>query len=172
MAEEPHALVLNGVFVETRMVDPADVPQHKLDQDGGKMLRPLTAIAEPEHEPTLEHATVALIVTPEEVYQEWTVTRRPLEQQIEAVRAECGRRIYTAFPQWRQANYTARATELIEKKADGLVLDAQELAELAALKSVWDWIKAVRAASNVLEALDPIPPNYQADENWPAAWGT
>lgn len=172
MAETLHALVLNGAFVEERMVDPANVPQHKFDTDGGKLLRPLIMAEMPDHEPTLEYCTSELQIVPEEVEQVWTVTRKPIELQIEAVRTECGRRIYTAFPQWKQANYTARATELFEKKADAIALSPEEVVELAALKSVWDWIKTVRAASNALEVLDPIPRNYQDDQHWPAEWGT
>lgn len=173
MSETLHALVIGGAFVETRMVDPANVPQHKLDTDGGKMLRPFVAVAEPDHEPTLEAATVAVEITPEQVTQVWTVQRRSLEVQHAAVKTECGRRIYTPFPQWKQANLTARTAELVNKKVEfgALALTPEETVEFAALQSIWDWIKAVRAASDALEAMDPIPLSYQSDQHWPADWG-
>lgn len=171
MAETLHALIFGGEFVETRMVDPANVPQHKLDVDGGKMLRPFIEVAQPDHEPTLEAATVAIEITPEQVTQVWTVQRRSLEVQHAAVKTECGRRIYTPFPQWKQANLTARATELVNLRVVNGALTPEETAEFALLQSIWDWIKSVRAASDVLEAMDPIPLSYQSDQHWPAEWG-
>lgn len=172
MALEPHALMMRGEFVEVRMVDPADVPAHKLDVDGGKMLRPFIAVAEPTHEPTLEAATVAVQITPENVTQVWTVTRRSLEVQHAAVKTECGRRIYASFPQWKQANLTARAAELINLKIINGTLTPEETIEFAALQSMWDWIKAVRAASDAIEAMNPIPTDYMENAYWPAEWGT
>ena len=171
MALEPFAFVRDGVLVEVRNLDPADVPQHKLDADGGKLLRPFVAVAEPDYEPTLEAALVVIEITPEQVTQVWTVQRRSLEAQHAAVKTECGRRIYEPFPQWKQANLTARATELVNKKLEG-PLSPEEVGEFAALQSIWDWIKAVRAASDALEAMNPIPLNYASDEHWPQAWGT
>lgn len=171
MAAELHALVLDGQYVESRMVDPADVPQHKLGADGGKLLRPFIDAACPPYEPTLEVATAELVVTPEQVEKVWTVTRLPLPAQIEAVKTECGRRIYTPFPQWKQANLTARATELVNLKIVNGSLSPEEAAEFAALQDVWDWIKSVRAASDALEAMDPIPLDYCANTHWPAEWG-
>ena len=171
MAETLHALVLNGEFVEERMVDPARVPRHKFDTDGGLLVRPFVDAPAPEHEPTLETVTNSLVVGAEQVTRVWEIKRRPIEAQVAAVRNESGRRIYTPFPQWRQANYTARAVELVKTQVMGGLLTEQETAELAQLQAAWDWIKAVREASNALEVMDPIPANYQDDKYWPQVWG-
>ena len=45
---------------------------------------------------------------------------------------------------------------------------ADEQTEATSLDAVWAWIKSVRAASDALEALDPIPADYVADRYWPA----
>ena len=81
------------------------------------------------------------------------------------VRAEAQRRIYDAYPQWMQANMTARGLELLRKGEANWT--AGEAAEVAALDAAWDWIKAVRAASNAMEGAPPA--DYADDSNWPEA---
>jgi glucose-6-phosphate 1-dehydrogenase len=60
---------------------------------------------------------------------------------------------------------TARAVELIDKQSRGEALTEAEAAERAEIDAAWEWIKAVRAGSNSMEA-DP-PANYADDANWP-----
>ena len=69
---------------------------------------------------------------------------------VEAIRAEAQRRIFNVVPQWRQNNLTARASELIDKGRGNW--SAAELAEWNAGKVIWDRVKALRQASNVIEA--------------------
>ena len=86
------------------------------------------------------------------------------------IRAEAARRILEIAPEWRQRNLTARAAELALKIGDGLALTTEEQAERAAGQLIWDKIKAIRAASNVLEAM-PIadrPQDYKDNAHWPA----
>lgn len=83
----------------------------------------------------------------------------------DSVRAEARRRILSAFPEWKQANMTARAVELVDKLVRGETLTDAEADERAAIDAAWGWIKAVRAASNALES-DP-PSDYAADAHWP-----
>ena len=64
-----------------------------------------------------------------------------------AVKAEAQRRILEAVPEWRQRNALAAGQ-----------------AEAAA---AWAPINAIRAASDALEAMDPIPADYAADHHWP-----
>lgn len=81
----------------------------------------------------------------------------------DAVRAEAGRRIYAVYPQWKQANMTARGVELLRTGEANWT--AEETAEAAALDAAWAWIKTVRAHSNAMES-DP-PADYADDSNWP-----
>jgi hypothetical protein len=164
-----YALVRGGAFVETREQAESDVPTHKLDADGGCILRSFIDPPAPAFNATLEWQTSELVVAPESVTRVWSSGRLPLATQQQAVKNECGRRIYTPFPQWRQANYTARATELVLAKTNGALTQA-ETDELAALQAAWAWIKSVRAASDVLEASNPIPLDYADDAHWPPPW--
>jgi hypothetical protein len=82
------------------------------------------------------------------------------------VRAEARRRIIAVYPGWAQANMTARAVELVKTLSTG-TLTADEQTELAALEGAWAWIKSVRASSNTLEVMSPIPADYTADQRWP-----
>ena len=82
------------------------------------------------------------------------------------VKAEAMRRILALCPEWRQRNLTARAAELADKGRDNWT--AEELAEWSAGAAVWAQIKALRAASDVIEAMDPIPADYTADSRWEA----
>lgn len=88
--------------------------------------------------------------------------------QADDVKAEARRRILARFPEWKQANMTARGVELTLVLASGGQWSQQEQAEAAALQEACDWIKQVRAASDVLEAMSPIPADYATDARWPA----
>jgi hypothetical protein len=103
----------------------------------------------------------------------------PAEITKADVKAEAQRRIYDRYPQWKQANMTARSTELFRIQSGFMrnsqggfeavrALSPDELAEEIAIKQAWDWIKAVREASNALENTTPIPADYMADSRWPA----
>lgn len=64
------------------------------------------------------------------------------KQQIkQAARA----RILARYPEWRQANLTARAVELMS-------LGQTTGSEWNQMQAIWDWIKATRARSDLLEA--------------------
>lgn len=68
-----------------------------------------------------------------------------------AVKAEAGRRIEAFAPLWRQSNLIARGVELTDKRVAGTITPAEE-AEAAALRSLFGRIKAIRAASDAIEA--------------------
>lgn len=81
-----------------------------------------------------------------------------------AVKAEARRRILALAPEWKQANLTARAVELV-RKGEAVWTEA-ETAEVAAIEAVWAAIKAIRAASDILEA----EVDAGAFDGDPAAW--
>lgn len=58
------------------------------------------------------------------------------------VNALAGEKILSVYPDWKQRNMTARMVELVRDGQAGST-EGQQLA------AVWDWIKSVRAASNV-----------------------
>ena len=64
---------------------------------------------------------------------------------IAETKAEANRRILAILPEWKQRNYTARA---VEKVANGEVGDD----EWNAMQTAWLNIKAVRVASDAIEA--------------------
>ena len=84
--------------------------------------------------------------------------------KIEQVKEEAQRRILARFPDWKQRNMLARATELQENRI-GRLLTTEEDAEITDLWAAWAWIKSVRAASDVLEAT--LPTDFRDDKNWP-----
>ncbi len=91
---------------------------------------------------------------------------------IEDVRAEAQRRIIVLTGTQdiigcliKQHNAQMRATELTLIQAQGGTWTPEQAAEAAALQSLALQIKAIRAASNVLE---PNPPqDYTDDKYWP-----
>ena len=83
------------------------------------------------------------------------------------VKAEAYRRIIRIIPEWKQRNLTARAAELAMKVAAGGTLTAAEQGEWDAGQVIWDKIKAVRAASDTIEAMSPIPRDFRARAEWP-----
>lgn len=83
------------------------------------------------------------------------------------VKAEAYRRIVAIVPEWKQRNLLAQATLLDKQIADGTPLTTPQQAEWDAGEAIWDQIAAIRAASDVIEAMDPIPPDFQDDSYWP-----
>lgn len=84
------------------------------------------------------------------------------------VKDECRRRILAAYPEWKQTNMTARGVELQDVWRRVGSWTTGEQSEADALASAWGWIKAVRAASDVIEAMQPIPADYADNSRWPA----
>ena len=81
------------------------------------------------------------------------------------VRAESMRRILLVCPGWVEAaELNARGFELLRIGESNWTAD--QLVEADALQALWDWIKSVRDASDVLEA-EP-PDDYRDDSHWPA----
>jgi len=101
----------------------------------------------------------------------WTVvllTADELAQRraamVEGVKQEAGRRIVAIAPEWKQRNMLARIAELL--RIGEANLSAAEQADLAAIEAIWTTIKGLRAKSNALEAMDPIPLDYTDDKYW------
>jgi len=82
------------------------------------------------------------------------------------IKAEARRRILNAYPEWMQANMTARGVELQDIWRRNGQWTAEEQGEADALAAAWAWIKGIRAKSDALEAMSPIPTDYTADQYW------
>jgi len=67
------------------------------------------------------------------------------DRLVSETKAEANRRIVAILPEWKQRNYTARA---VEKLAAGEVGDD----EWNAMNAAWTAIKAIRVASDGIEA--------------------
>lgn len=81
------------------------------------------------------------------------------------VKGECRRRILARYPEWKQANMTARGVELQDIWRRKGVWTTEDQVEADQLQAAWDWIKATRAASDVLERDRPA--DFTADKWWP-----
>lgn len=90
----------------------------------------------------------------------------PVPPSVDDVKAEANRRIIAICPEWRQRNLLAQAAILAEKGRANWT--PAELTAWEAGQALWNRIAAIRAASDQIEALDPIPMDYAADERWPA----
>lgn len=107
------------------------------------------------------------------------IDEQPKDANIEEVKQEAGRRINALFPDYKQRNYIARQSELdrietgtMRDGSGNLVaarsLTSEEIAELVAIKGVWDWILSVRIASATIEASPPTIDQLETDSRWPA----
>ena len=129
--------------------------------------------AKPDYVDGLERATSEYVLNGNAVEKQWTVSRVPLADQKAAVKAEAQRRIIALTGQTdliacmiKQSNANMRANELTDKRVSGGTLTAEEELEAPALRNLATALKAIRAASNVIEAMDPIPLDYCADTYW------
>lgn len=93
--------------------------------------------------------------------------------RAQAVKAEAQRRIILRTGAsdlqsciTKQLNAQMRALELTRKQVSGSTLSSGELAEAAALQALADDIKALRACSNTLETMSPIPADFADDAHW------
>lgn len=120
----------------------------------------------PSYEARIERAVMNRVVGAKQVAEVWEVVRVPRDDQILAVKAEAQRRIFDRFPQWKQANMTARAVEIVRMGEGNWTPEVKTEAD--ALDGAWAWIKSVRDASNTIEALDPIPSDFSDDARWPS----
>lgn len=110
-------------------------------------------------------------VAPEGVGVGWTVNGETYDPPAapaitaEQVKAEAERRILAIVPAWKQRNLTAQA--VILAKIGEANWTTEQAAAWAAGEAVWGSVAAIRAASDVIEALNPIPQDYADDARWP-----
>lgn len=145
-----------------------DVPEHKRGQ-----WKPIEGDP-PSYNPALEVRTgPTYTIEVNRVLREWIVSRKSLDAQKLAVKAEAQRRIIvrtgasdlnTCFA--KQLNAQMRATEITGKELAGEVLTAEETAEAAALVQLANDLKLIRSKSDEIEQMDPIPINYTDDIYW------
>lgn len=94
---------------------------------------------------------------------DWTVTTGAATAEM--IKAEAYRRIVAILPEWRQRNLLAQASILAEKGRSSWTDD--ELAAWNAGAAQWAQIAAIRAASDDIEAMSPIPTDYTDNSYWP-----
>lgn len=80
------------------------------------------------------------------------------------VKAEAARRILEICPEWKQRNLTAQAAILAKKGEANWT--PEEQAAWDAGEAIWTKIAAIRAKSDALEAMDPIPADFKDDSYW------
>ncbi len=162
------ARIENGAVAEVRNIDLVDVPMHKrvdwrvvVDQPPVVDIRISSSVA------------TGWNIGASEVTRVYDVVPHDRAIQIQSVKAECQRRIIAATGVTdllnclvKQMNMQMRAAEIINIKASGGVLTEQQVAEAAALQAIADRIKALRARSNEIEAINPIPSDFASDARW------
>jgi hypothetical protein len=94
-----------------------------------------------------------------------TITVEERVITVQEVKAEAYRRIIAICPEWKQRNLTAQAAQLAKKGEANWT--PEEAAAWAAGEVIWNQIAAIRAASDVIEAMDPIPANLYDLPDWP-----
>lgn len=94
-------------------------------------------------------------------------------KSVDDVRAEASRRMQMlvgaredADLEIKIANASREAIRLLRKGSENWT--AEEATRAAQLEAIDGMIEEIRAASNVLEAMDPVPDDFAADSRWPA----
>ena len=86
------------------------------------------------------------------------------DQQVKKAaeaKEEASRRIVAIVPEWKQVNLAARAAELSKLRAER-AWTAEEAAEWDAGQAIWDQVKALRRASDRIEADIAAAMDWQA----------
>jgi len=89
----------------------------------------------------------------EDAKSEAQKTAEATASAVEAIKVKAGADIVAIVPEYKQRNALARMLELVNKKVDGGTLTAEEDAEVAAVESLWATVKAIRAQSDIDEAV-------------------
>lgn len=166
------------LFALIRPDDSIDRMQSNIDPNvqtkSGWRWLPVQETAKPDCVEGLERATFEYVLSGNTVQKQWTVARAPVEDQKAAVKAEAQRRIIALTGQTdliacmiKQSNANMRANELTDKRVSGGTLTPAEEAEASALRNFAAALKAIRAASNTIEAMEPIPTDYCSNTHWP-----
>lgn len=125
---------------------------------------PVSTETLPEVDPRWQRAVQGpLTKTGDVVTRGWIIEDIPAT--VEMVKAEAYRRIIEICPEWKQRNLTAQATQLAKKGEANWT--PEEQAAWDAGEAIWNQIAAIRAASDVIEAMDPIPANFYDLPDWP-----
>jgi hypothetical protein len=86
------------------------------------------------------------------------------------VKAEAGRRIEAIMPDYKQRNVMAWGLETVMTYgADPADWPAPLQAVNNQAQGAWSAIKAIRAKSDEIEAMSPIPADFRDDGYWAAA---
>lgn len=159
-----YARIENGVAVERREM--AAPPAHKAG------LWKLCVDAGPPAVAEGQTVVRSEAVSGDQLVASYTVIKRPDTELRALIKAEAQRRIIAATGATsfegcltKQLNAVMRATEITNKRASGQALTDAETAEAAALQALADRIKAIRAASDQIEAALPV--DFAANSRWP-----
>lgn len=136
------AQIENGLVVNVIEVDPQNVPEWAADWPEAGDAGPGSAYDGQTFTAPVEVGTVT----------------------AEDVKAEAMRRILAIAPEWKQRNLTAQAAILAKIGESNWT--PEQAAAWAAGETLWSQIAAIRAASDLIETLDPIPTDYRNDQYW------
>lgn len=93
---------------------------------------------------------------------DWTAPQ--LIPTVDMVKQEAGRRILAIAPDYQQRNMLARTAQLLRIGEANLTQSQRD--EVLAIELVWETIQMIRARSDAIEAMQPIPPDYTDDKYW------
>lgn len=152
-----YARVEDNKIVEYRDFADGEIPTHKAHL--WKIVEEILPIYNPFYqisfgpEVVIEEDKVRFVYTVED--------KDPVELKY-LVKAEAENRILSKYPLWRQNNLLVEKIELVSKP----VLTEEEQAALDAINSQLQEIDKIRACSDILEAMIPIPEDYRDNKYW------
>lgn len=88
------------------------------------------------------------------------------EPAADQVKAEAHRRIVAVCPEWKQRNYIATDLTFTKIIQAGGTLTAEQEAARSDMEAVWTTIQGIRAKSDEIEAMSPIPQDFASDSYW------
>ena len=83
---------------------------------------------------------------------------------VAGVKQEASKRILAIAPEWKQRNMLARSAQFLRIGEANLTQEQRD--EVFAIELIWETIQMIRARSDLIEAMDPIPLDYTNDKYW------
>ena len=101
----------------------------------------------------------------------WTVVSFTVDElaqrraaMVERVKREASKRILNIAPAYKQRNMLARSVEFLRIGEANLTQEQRD--EVLAMELIWETIQIIRARSDAIESMQPIPPDYTDDKYW------
>ncbi len=152
-----YARVEDNTIVEYREFAEGEIPAHK------SHIWRIVEDTPPSYNPFYQvFFGPQVVIEADRVRYVYTVEDKDPTELKYLVKAEAQNRILSKYPIWRQSNMLSEKIDLVSKSS----LTEAEQQRLDEINAQFDEIVQIRAFSDALELMTPIPEDYRDNQYW------